>query len=122
MAKSKIKNKAKDFLDKHKVNEYTSVLSDSDFTEIKTWISTGSYSLNRVLSGSYFKGFADNKLYGIAGPSGTGKTVVAGNTTATWLYSSLLGFRKCYRWNHDGAYGCGCSIFNVYSNTIYFRL
>lgn len=84
MAKNKEKNKdskAKSFLQKHKINEYASTLGDSTLAEVKSWISSGSYSLNKTLSGSYFKGFADNRLYVVAGPSGTGKTVVAGNTT-----------------------------------------
>jgi len=74
-------NKARDFLSKHKINDYTTILDDSPYSKTSNWISSGSYSLNRVLSGSYFKGFASNRLYVVAGPSGAGKTVVAGNTT-----------------------------------------
>ena len=86
-------NKAKDFLSKNKINEYTTTLGDSTLSTVNDWISSGSYSLNRVLSGSYFKGFADNRLYVVAGPSKSGKTVVAGNTTRN---AQEMGFTVAY--------------------------
>lgn len=73
-------NKAKAFLDKNKLGEYTTMLNDASSSEVKSWISSGSYSLNRVLSGSYYKGFADNRMYVLAGPSKSGKSLVAGCT------------------------------------------
>lgn len=86
-------NKAKDFLAKNKINEYASTLEESTLSTVKNWISSGSYSLNRVLSGSYFKGFADNRLYVVAGPSKSGKTVVAGNTTRN---AQKMGYTVAY--------------------------
>lgn len=73
-------NFAKRFLEKNKISDYASTLNESKFSNVTDFISTGSYSLNRVLSGSYFKGFANNRLYVVAGPSGAGKTLVAGTT------------------------------------------
>lgn len=86
-------NKAKDFLNKHKINDYASTLSDSPMSVVKEWIDSGSYSLNKVLSGSYYKGFADNRLYVIAGPSSTGKSLIAGKATAS---AQKIGYTVAY--------------------------
>lgn len=83
MAKKKEEKKinfAKLFLEKNKINEFASTLEESRLSNVTDWISSGSYSFNRVISGSYFKGFANNRLYAIAGPSGAGKTLIAGST------------------------------------------
>lgn len=56
-----------------------STLTDSPFSNITEWISTGSYALNKVLSGSYFKGIARGRITGLAGESGAGKSFVCGN-------------------------------------------
>jgi recombination protein RecA len=42
------------------------------------YISTGSYAFNRMISGSYFKGIPSNRLVVFHGPSGTGKSLLAG--------------------------------------------
>lgn len=72
---------AKSFLNKYKINEYASTLSESKLSNVTDWISSGSFSFNRTISGSLFKGFANNRLYVVAGPSGAGKSLVAGSTT-----------------------------------------
>lgn len=73
---------AKAFLNKYKKNEFASTLSDSTLSNVGDWISSGSFSLNKVLSGSYFKGFANNRLYVLAGPSSTGKSLICARTVA----------------------------------------
>jgi RecA/RadA recombinase len=76
----KKQNFAKLFLEKNKINEYTTTLDESKLSNVTDWISSGSLSFNRVISGSYNKGFANNRLYVVAGPSGAGKTLIAGAT------------------------------------------
>lgn len=66
---------ARDFI-KKLGDPYASILSESKYSNITDWISTGSYSFNRVLSGSYKKGIANNRVVVFAGPSGVGKSVV----------------------------------------------
>jgi RecA/RadA recombinase len=73
---------AKAFLKKYNKNEFASTLNESRLSNVGAWISSGSFSLNRVLSGSYKKGFANNRLYVIAGPSSTGKSLVCARTVA----------------------------------------
>lgn len=46
-------------------------------TEI--WLTTGNYALNRALSGDYMRGIPLSKLSGFMGPSGSGKSFIAGN-------------------------------------------
>lgn len=63
----------------------SSVLSDGFDTvdevgaygDVTGFIDTGSYSLNALVSGSIFGGFASNKITGIAGEKSTGKTFYA---------------------------------------------
>lgn len=82
MAKKKEEkvNLAKLFLSNNKINDFASTLSESKMSNVTDWISSGSLSFNRVISGSYKKGFANNRVYVIAGPSGAGKTLIAGST------------------------------------------
>lgn len=68
--------RAKAFLSKYKVSEYASTLSESKLSNTGDWVSAGSFSLNKALSGNYYKGFANNKLYVLAGPSSTGKSLL----------------------------------------------
>ena len=51
--------------------EYTQLASDIDETE--TFVDTGSYIFNALVSGSIFGGVSGNKITAIAGESSTGK-------------------------------------------------
>ena len=53
-------------------NEYTELASDIDETE--SYVDTGSYIFNALVSGSIFGGVSGNKITAIAGESSTGKT------------------------------------------------
>ena len=52
--------------------EYTKLASDIDDTE--TYVDTGSFILNALVSGSISGGVSGNKITAIAGESSTGKT------------------------------------------------
>lgn len=43
------------------------------------WLSTGNYALNRALSGDFTKGIPLGRISLMAGPSGSGKSFIAGN-------------------------------------------
>jgi recombination protein RecA len=83
MAKSK--KESENFFDKFvksskiKGLQQATVLKDSPYVNVSDWISTGSYALNKVLSGSYFKGIPSGRITGLAGPSGCGKSFICGN-------------------------------------------
>jgi RecA/RadA recombinase len=53
-------------------NEYTNIASEIDETE--SYVDTGSYIFNALVSGSVFGGVSGNKITAIAGESSTGKT------------------------------------------------
>ena len=53
-------------------DDFTQLASDIDETE--TFIDTGSYIFNGLISGSIFGGVSRNKITAIAGESSTGKT------------------------------------------------
>ncbi len=53
-------------------DEYTKLASEIDETE--TYVDTGSYIFNALVSGSVFGGVSGNKITAIAGESSTGKT------------------------------------------------
>lgn len=65
-----------------KKDDLASILSESSISNISDYIDSGSYILNKILSGSYFKGWANNRLFVIAGPSGVGKSLIAGMACA----------------------------------------
>lgn len=53
-------------------NDYTKLASEIDETE--TYVDTGSYIFNALVSGSIYGGVSGNKITAIAGESSTGKT------------------------------------------------
>ena len=53
-------------------DDFTKLASDIDETE--TYVDTGSYIFNALVSGSIFGGVSGNKITAIAGESSTGKT------------------------------------------------
>ena len=57
-------------------DDYTKLASDIDETE--TYVDTGSYIFNALVSGSIFGGVSGNKITAIAGESSTGKTFPGG--------------------------------------------
>jgi len=65
-----------DFLrDIAKLNEYGAIVDDGvEAGDVSTFIDTGSYILNALLSGSVYGGLPANKITAIAGESATGKT------------------------------------------------
>lgn len=43
------------------------------------WYTTGNYALNKILSGSYFRGIPEGRILGWVGPSGAGKSFLSAN-------------------------------------------
>ena len=59
-------------------NEYASLVSEGlDAGDVDSFIDTGSYTLNALLSGTIFGGLPSNKITAIAGEAATGKTFFA---------------------------------------------
>ena len=59
-------------------NEYASLASEGlDTGDVDSFIDTGSYALNGLLSGSIYGGLPSNKITAIAGEAATGKTFFA---------------------------------------------
>jgi RecA/RadA recombinase len=56
-------------------NEYAALVSDGVAAgDVETFVDTGSFIFNALVSGSLFGGIPSNKITAIAGESGTGKT------------------------------------------------
>jgi len=66
--------KLKKGIEKNVKGVHASVLSDSDIATNRWWVETPSYDLNRILSGSLFKGLQSRNLVGIVGPEHTMKS------------------------------------------------
>jgi len=71
-------------------DEYTQLASDIDETE--TFVDTGSYIFNALVSGSIFGGVSGNKITAIAGESSTGKTFFSLAVVKNFLDSNPDGF------------------------------
>jgi replicative DNA helicase len=82
MAKKNDKNKFTDrFLEISKkvnkqITEYGSTLDSSIYSNIDEYIDTGSYSLNRLITGSIYNGIPRGRVIALAGQSGTFKSVI----------------------------------------------
>lgn len=57
-----------------KLNQFGDIISNSDYTKVKEYISTGNYHLNALFSGDLFKGVPCNRGVAVSGESGCGKT------------------------------------------------
>lgn len=77
-----------DDLQKSIDNEYASVASAGLDADITSFIDTGSYSLNALVSGSLYGGIPSNKITGIAGEQATGKTYFVLNIIRSFLESN----------------------------------
>ena len=56
-------------------NEYASLVADGvEAGDVDSWLDTGSYIFNALLSGSLYGGLPSNKITALAGESATGKT------------------------------------------------
>lgn len=60
-------------------NSRLEMFDEAQLPNVDSFISTGCYALNRILSGSYYKGIAHGRLTGIVGLPGVGKTYVCKN-------------------------------------------
>ena len=73
-------------------NEYASIVDDGiEAGDITGYISTGSYSLNALLSGSIYGGLPANKVTALAGEPSTGKTFYAVNICREFLRANPKG-------------------------------
>ena len=71
-------------------DEYTQLASDID--ESETYVDTGSYIFNGLVSGSIFGGVSGNKITAIAGESSTGKTFFSLAVVKNFLDSNPDGY------------------------------
>ena len=71
-------------------DEYTKLASEIDETE--TFVDTGSYIFNGLVSGSIFGGVSGNKITAIAGESSTGKTFFSLAVVKNFLESNPDGY------------------------------
>ena len=70
--------------------EYTQLASDIEETE--TYVDTGSYIFNALVSGSIFGGVSGNKITAIAGESSTGKTFFSLAVVKNFLDNNPTGY------------------------------
>jgi RecA/RadA recombinase len=70
--------------------EYTQIASTIDETE--TFVDTGSYIFNALVSGSIFGGVSRNKITAIAGESSTGKTFFSLAVVKNFLETNPTGY------------------------------
>jgi len=59
-----------------KLNEDSALLSENSLSVVNEYIDTGSMALNAIISGSLYKGVPKGRIIGLAGPTGSGKTLI----------------------------------------------
>ena len=70
-------------------NEYATLAADGiEAGDVNSYIDTGSYIFNALLSGSIYGGLPSNKITALAGESATGKTYFAMGIVKTFLDSN----------------------------------
>ena len=73
-------------------NEYASIVSDGVAAgDVTSFVDTGSYIFNAVVSGSLFGGIPSNKVTALAGESSTGKTFFALSVVRSFLNNHPTG-------------------------------
>lgn len=77
------KEKTDDFLKElQKINGLADFLDDSEYAEIKDYISTGSLAVNAIVTGDIFKGAPSGRIMSLEGESGVGKSFISGMIAA----------------------------------------
>jgi len=64
------------------LNPSAASLNDNSLSSVVSWIDTGSYALNAIISGSLFGGVPMGRLTGFVGPESCGKTLMANKIMA----------------------------------------
>ena len=82
--------KLNDVLKTIKKNTGAESLIDSSYAEVKEFLDTGSYALNRVLTGDIHKGIPLGRISTFFGQSGSGKSLIAANTAALALKNNKV--------------------------------
>jgi len=73
-------------------NEFASIVSDGVAAgDVTSFVDTGSYIFNAVVSGSIFGGIPSNKVTALAGESSTGKTFFALSVVRSFLNNNPTG-------------------------------
>lgn len=82
--------KLKDAIRSIKKSTGAETLAESSYAEVKDFLDTGSYALNRVLTGDIHKGIAVGRICTAYGCSGSGKSLIAANTAALALKNNKV--------------------------------
>jgi len=72
-------------------NEYASIVDDGTCSDVVSYIDTGSYTLNALISGSIYGGIQSNKITTLAGEQATGKTFFAISMMKNFLDTNKKG-------------------------------
>jgi RecA/RadA recombinase len=78
----------------------STTFKDSKYGEVSTWISTGDYGLNRIISGDIYKGIPSGKVVLLGGESQSGKSFIAANLAADALNNQ--GFDMIFYFDSEG--------------------
>jgi hypothetical protein len=73
---------------------------NSKYSEVKEWISTGDYGLNRIISGSIYKGIPAGRVVLIGGESQSGKSFLAAQVAAN--AQKDLGYDLIFYFDSEG--------------------
>lgn len=65
-------------------------LLNSSYADVKDYLDTGSFALNRVLTGDIYKGFPVGRISTLFGQSGSGKSLIAATTAALALKNNKV--------------------------------
>lgn len=82
-------------------NKYANAVEDGNDADIETYIDTGSYTMNGILSGSMYGGLPGNKVTALAGEPSTGKTFYALHIIKKFLNENPEG--AAFYWESESA-------------------
>ena len=82
--------KLKDALKSIQKSTGAEALNESSYAEVKEFLDTGSYALNRVLTGNIHNGIPQGRITTLFGQSGSGKSLIAANTAALALKNNKI--------------------------------
>lgn len=73
--------------------------SNTKYGTITSWLDSGDFGLNRLMSGSIHKGVPDGKIVQLAGESATGKSLIAANIVISAIKS---GYETVFYFDSEG--------------------
>lgn len=91
-----------DFLKNLRKKTHSTNAAESELTKVTDYISTGSYAINRIISGDVYKGIPEGRVVTFAGESSSGKSLIVSQIIANALDPNQNNYDVVFYFDSEG--------------------